>query len=178
MGAGGQNQDLTTDSSRTTRSGLADMTLWVSRAFFPQAPEGMFYEIVGSAKLATGDEDKNLSNGENDYAIELNSSYKIGPWTPGLSIGYQLTGDPPEQDLNNILFVSAGASYKLSKDSSIAMKLHYAQSVSDSAEDPADIALKYTQLINQYIDLGANLTIGLSESSADFGAGLSMTAYY
>jgi len=169
QGQGANSNNATTTTQSVTRSGFGDSQLSVSRAFFPDQPDGIFYELTGAVKLATGDEQKSLSSGEVDYSIKLSISSEIERWMPGLSFGYQLTGDSADTDFNNVWFLSVGTGYRLEQGSSLSAGVDYEQAVSDSADDFAAISLGYSRKLGSQATVGVTLKAGLTDNSLDQG---------
>lgn len=169
----GANNTVVSSSRSVTRSGLGDMRVSVSRAVFPQQSDGLFFEITVTAKLATADENKNLGTGENDYSVKLAFSSNKGHWTPGLTVGYQLTGDTDETDFNDVFFASIGTGYKLSRDSSMGVGYDFQQSVTDGVDDFGAITVDYSKELSRSTTLGIAIKKGVTDNSLDTGLSFS-----
>ena len=152
-----------------TRSGLGDSQISVSRAFFPEQPGEIFYELTAAVKLPTADEQEALGSGETDYSIKLSISSEVGPWMPGLSVGYQFTGDTANTDFNDIGFVSVGTGYRLDKDSTLSAGIDYEQAVIDGADDFSVVSMGYTRELASQTKIGVTLKAGLTDNSLDQG---------
>ena len=160
-------------STSITRSGIGDTKLSISRAFFPQQKDAVFYELTAMAKIATADEQKFLGKGENDYSIKLKASVKTGLWLPALTVGYQFTGDMADADFNDTLFFSIGSGYKLSKKSTLGLGYDFQQAVTDGADDFAAVVLNFSTQLENGIDLNFVMKTGLTDNSLDRGFGVS-----
>ncbi len=173
-----QSSSSATSTESYTRSGLGDVSLFVSYAFPAQSPQELFYELGASVKLATADEKDNLGTGQTDYSINLKIARDMGNWSPSINIGYQLTGEGADENLNDVYFYSVGTGYSLSEASSVAFSYYFKQAVADGYDDLSNVGFNFTRVINRYIDLGVGLSKGLSDSSADYAVSLSLTGYY
>jgi len=174
----GQNNTSGLSTNSFTRSGIGDISFYISHAFFPENPQELVYEVIAKAKIATADESNNFGTGENDYSIKMKLSIKKGHWTPGGSIGVQFTGDSSENDYYDIYYYSIGTGYALSDDLSINLGYDYKQAISDSVDDSSSINLDFTRKLNRYFDLGFGVNSGLSDNSPDYGIDIFMTGYY
>ena len=169
----GSGSAATTTSKSVTRSGMGDSKLSLSRAFFPEQKDGVFYELTATVILATADEDKLLGKGENDYTIKLKTSSKLGLWSPALTVGYQLTGGTADTDFNNTLFFSVGSGYKLNKNSSLGVGYDFQQAVIDGVDDYAALTFNYSTQLNNDVELTLAMKMGLTDNSLDRGYSIS-----
>ena len=174
FGRGPRSGGITTTSSTSSvsRSGMGDSRVFVARAFFPEQKGDWFYELTASIKLATADDRRSLGTGEVDYSIKLASSTRLGRWIPGITLGYQLTGDSAVTDFNDVLFFSLGSGYALGRYSTLGFGYDFQQAVSNGVDDFAAISLTYSYETGGGIDLSASLKAGLSDNSLDKGLAL------
>lgn len=78
-------------------------------------------DLVGKLKLAPADEAKGLGSGENDYAGQLDRYYLAGNFSPFVTAGYRMPGNPPGQSLSNVWFGTLGLGYKGSPSDSVGL---------------------------------------------------------
>ncbi|MBC8212371.1 MAG: DUF3187 family protein [Gammaproteobacteria bacterium] len=169
QGPGSSINTPTSTTQSVTRSGIGDSQLSVSRAFFPQQQEGIFYELTATVKLATADQKKSLGTGETDYSIKLSMSMEMGNWMPGVSAGYQLTGDTADTDFNDVWFFSAGTGYRLDQSSRLSAGIDFEQAVNDGADDFTAVSLGYSRDLASQASVGINVKAGLTDNSLDKG---------
>lgn len=177
-GNGKNSSGSSSSSSSDPRAGLGDVSISVSYQFPVEKDQHISYAITAGSKLATADDNKNLGTGETDYYVKLKVSSSQGKWSPGLTIGYQITGEGSADDYNDVYFYSLGTGYSLSDKASIGFGYDFKQAISDATDDSESIGVDYTQVINRYVDLGTSISAGLSDNSPDYGISLFFTGYY
>lgn len=129
-------------------------------------------DLTGKVKLPTADEDKGLGTGEPDYAVQLDYLYAAGDLTPMFTLGYKFKGDPDGTDLNNVLYLSAGADLRCSDSTHIGASLDFQEASTDGVDDPLEVFTYLNHKLNDKWSLLPYLYVGLSDSSADMGGGL------
>gem|GEM_PF-1702113 len=162
----------TSTLTRVTRSGIGDTQLALARAFLPEMDDDLFVEWTLGVKLATADEAQLLGSGENDYSIKLYADRQFGDWLPGVSIGFQFTGDTPQTDYNDIVFASIVAAYRLGQHSSLGFSYDFEQASSDGVEDFAALGVDFSSDISRNSRFGVAVQRGLTDSSPDTGLSL------
>ena len=171
MGSSGGGGSSTIQS--VTRSGLGDASVSATRAFFPKQSGDFFYKVGASIKLPTANEDKNLGTGETDFSFKLAISNEYGYWLPGLSVGYQITGDRADTDFNDVLFYSIGTGYQLPNYTVIGIGYDFKQALSDDDDDFAAITIDLSHELENRSKLGVAFKSGLTDNSPDYGFSLS-----
>ena len=172
----GAGADTTTAMANTvTRAGIGDAQLSLSRAWLPQHDTDLLVEWTLRATLATADESRLLGSGENDYALEVYVDKPFGNWLPRLVLGYQLTGDTPQVDYNDTGFVSVGAAYRLSAQSSLGFSYDTEQAALDGAGDFRVVAVDYSSRLTRQARIGLGLQAGLNDSSPERALNLSLS---
>ncbi|HYG27002.1 MAG TPA: hypothetical protein VD906_08845, partial [Caulobacteraceae bacterium] len=124
----------------------------------------------------TGDEGEGLSTGETDFAVATDVSYPLGAWTPFVTLGYRLRGDPEGIDLDNTLYTSLGATYAVSDSSVLTFSYDYAQASTDFVEDSHELFAGYTAPLVGRVNWTLYGLAGLSEGSPDITAGVQLSA--
>jgi hypothetical protein len=157
-----------------TESGIADT--WVALTYEIDAvpAEIGFFDVTGKVKIPTADDDKGLGTGEIDYAVQLDYMYVAGNLTPMLTVGYKFKGDPPGVDLNNVLYLSAGADLRLSDNTHIGASLDFQEASTSGIDDPLELFTYLNHKLNDNWSLLPYIYVGLSESSPDVGGGLQL----
>lgn len=165
----GNNATTSTTSTTviSTRAGFGDAQLSLSRAFLPEHDDDLLIEWTLAAKLATADEDKQLGSGENDYSLALYVDREFGDWLPRLTLGYQLTGDTPTTDYNDILFASIGTDFRVSNSTSVGLTYNQEQATLDGADDVKSLAADFSTDLTRHTRVGLGWQKGLTDSSPD-----------
>jgi len=172
---GPDGQPVVGDGPRRTESGLGDViaaVTWINAADY--APAAMSMDLTGTVKFGTADEDKGLGTGKNDYSIQADVYKFFGPTSLIVTGGYTVRGDPDGYDLNDVWFASAGVAFRVNDDTRSGLFLDWRQSAVDGADDPAELSGFLSRQFGQTVDLSAYALVGLSDSSPDWGGGLSL----
>lgn len=162
-----------TDGGKT--NGFGDLGLGVKYSVPSDIFGGLDLAFGGRVKLPTSAESKGLSTGKTDIAGSVELGYTFGRVSPFLELGYRVLGDPDGVDLRNGPTLSAGSSFQFGKAVLIA-SYDYARSASSSAEDSQEVFGGVALPVGNRFTLTGYGTKGLSEGSADYGAGLLLTA--
>jgi hypothetical protein len=172
---GPDGQPVVGDGPRRTESGLGDViaaVTWINAADY--APAAMSMDLTGTVKFGTADEDKGLGTGKNDYSIQADVYKFFGPTSLIVTGGYTVRGDPDGYDLHDVWFASAGVAFGVNEDTRGGLFLDWRQSAVDGADDPAELSGFLSRQFAQTVDLSAYALVGLSDSSPDWGGGLSL----
>jgi hypothetical protein len=161
--------------TRTTQSGLGDIVGAVTYSFFPTTKAMPLIEFTGKVKFPTADEDRGLGTGEFDYTVQTDIAKGFGRFTPFGTLGYRIVGDPSGAQLDNVIFTSAGGSYKFMNWLSGGLIFDYRQATSDRSQDPIEFT-PYV-VLKAIEDWSLNLygVVGFSDGSPDEGGGLQIT---
>jgi hypothetical protein len=181
FGYGNNNTGSTTTSSGSesvTREGIGDIGLSISRAFFPETENGAFHEAIFSIKLPTASESENLGSGEADYSLELATSLQRGAWSPLFALGYQLTGDPPDVDLNDVWFYSLGIRYDIGDSSRIGLIYDFRQALVDDEPDGESLSVSLNTRPTADLSFNLELTAGLTDANADSAVAVSVSTRF
>ncbi len=170
MGNGAGNNNSTSTAS-TTNSGMGDVFARAAYALTDYSGDAVFYELETNIKFATADVNQGLGTGENDYAIQLNSSYGANHRSH-LSLGYKIMGDSANINYNNIFYGTVGISFKMTGTKRFGISFDYQQATVDGLDDfqQVNFSFSWVQDNKRTISLGA--LAGLTDSSPDFGASI------
>lgn len=166
----------TTVMEESDEYGLGDV-FFVATFFFPTRGRTE-YSVSGVIKLGTGDRDKYLGTGENDYAVEGGFTTPLGKTYLFGSLGYQLTGDPPGVDLNNIFYARIGDALPLQNNREVGLSLYLSDALADNRDDFTELDLFYSTKPAPKRRLYSYFRLGFSDSSPDWGLGLRYTFQY
>ncbi len=172
------SSSMGTTTTNITRSGLGDISLSMSRAFYPSRPIGLIHEVIVWIKLPTSSDDENLGSGEVDYSLELLNTIGRGKWSPLFNLGYQVNGDPAGIDLEDIWFYTLGTGYALNRRTRLSVTYDFRQAVTDDSPDAESMSLVMDWQLTGDIDLSGELESGLSDASADTAIMISLSRRY
>lgn len=156
-----------------TESGLGDVVLSGSMRLVTEAPARPRVDLTGKIKLATADEDDNLGTGENDYAVQLD--LEKGMFFGYL--GYRIYGDPPGINLDNVAYGLVGLFRPLDSAARAGVSLYAQQAAAAGADDPLELSLFLSRKLNKDSRLRPYMMFGLSDSSPDWGVGVTLSLY-
>ena len=172
VGAGADRVTLPgASTTRRTESGLGDI---VGSAFYnvmneSRAPFGL--DIGAKVKLGTADRDRGLGTGENDYSVQADAFKPFGATTVFASLGYRWYGDPPGVDLRNVVYGSAGATHKLSDNTSFGAAYDWRPKVSTNGGQISEATAFVTQRLSRAWKVQLYGVKGFSTGSPDYGVG-------
>jgi hypothetical protein len=172
-GNGGGGGDPTAPTSGTT-SGIGDLRLAATYAIPLQGQWGV--DLTGNVKVATADEDKGLGTGANDYGAAVDVYRSVGDATTLFGgVGYTLLGDSDFIEVDSVWNANVGFSHKLG-NSSAGLMYDYRQPTSEAADDRSEVTGFYSFPTSDASKMQVYATKGLSDGSADWGAGVNFTA--
>lgn len=131
-------QQSSEDNATQTVNGLGDTHLSLGYTF-QQLPN---LQLSVKYKLATGDENKGLSTGENDLGFQLDYFQPLNPqYATFASVGYSLNGKPTQSDVQNTGYVSLGLGKNITARWQVGLSIDYQQSLYASLEDQTALSL-------------------------------------
>lgn len=156
---------------RTTESGIGDTTASATYNLFQGGNGKPVVDITGKIKFATGDEDKGLGTGENDYATQVDVYQGFGKFTALATLGYRVYGNPSFVDLDNVFYGSVGGAYKLGANTSTGVIYDYRPRISPGGSHISEAVAFLTHTLNDSWKAQAYLVRGFSDGSPDIGGG-------
>lgn len=140
---------------------------------------GYLVDVGGKVKFATGDADKCLSTGENDYSVQADLAKQLGRFTVFGTAGWTRKGDPVllgvTTDYRNPFYYTLGGSYKLSDAVSAGLTYDYRQKLRPTSDPISELTLFATYKASKSFKLQGYLLTGFSHASPDVGGGLIAT---
>lgn len=165
----------TTTGTTFRESGLGDVMLAGTWYDVYRSNDGsVLLDLTGKVKLGTADETVGLGTGETDYGVQADLFKLFGATTLVGTVGYKIRGEPVGVALENSLLLSAGALYRFSSRTSGGVFLDYRESAVAGADAAQELTVSLSQQLGRPWRLQAFLVRGFSDTSADFGAGLSL----
>jgi hypothetical protein len=166
----------TTTTGTTTQAGLGDIV--ASGGYIFYETYSLLLDIAANVKFGTASAEKNLGTGENDYSTQLDGYYTVNKNTLFATAGYKVVGAPAGISVSNIAYGTLGISHKTGETSSAGLLLDAAQSTSDLRQGTKELYIFISNKISPTVRVQANLLKGFSDSSPDFGGGMSITGSF
>ncbi len=163
---------------RVTQAGLGDVAASYSYSVIEQPWHGVMLDATLKVKLPTGDENKGLSTGERDFTALADLYFPAGKWTPFLSLGYRMPGNPPGGSLQNAWLGSLGAGYKFSRSDSAGVMFDARQASSASSVGSRELTAYWVHKFTPETKCQLYAVKGFSDASADYGLGLMLSHIY
>lgn len=150
--------------------GQGDMTISLSRALYEE--NAWLLEVGAKVKLATGDKDKGLGTGKNDYALQGEIYRVIGKHTLFAILGAKKMGDPDGIDLRDPLYGSLGWSTRAAGNISLGFSYDYRQKLQASSDPVRESTVFLTYRMDPRWKFQSYVVYGFSRASPDLGGGL------
>ena len=154
-------------TGRRQQGGLGDIVGSGGYTFFLDSKDMPLIDLIGKIKFPTAEDD--LGTGEFDFSIQTDIAKAIGRFTPFGTLGYRFVGG---SGLNDIFFLSFGASYKLNEQWNAGLIFDYRQSTSDQTDDPAEFTPFAAWAFHKDWSLMGYGVIGATDGSPDYGGGI------
>lgn len=159
---------------RTTESGIGDIVAAVTYNAL-NTTGGLSIDLTGKIKFPTASESRGLGSGKIDYAAQLNAEQSFGQPSIFFGLGYKWLGDPQGTHLDNVWYGALGGAYKFSRDTTAGLSFDWATAATDGTPSARELSLYASHWLNDHMKLNGTLYTGLSDSSPDAGAGLSLS---
>jgi hypothetical protein len=157
-----------------SRSGLGDVVLGVALYDVVRDDDAGFYVDLGAkVKFGTASDTDGLGTGENDYSVQADVLKNFDRLALFGTFGYKLRGDPQGVDLRNVGFGTIGGDYRVASRTRIGLMYDYRPSAI-SGGDALQEATAYASFSSGRTSIQPYLVAGFSDSSSDWGAGLSI----
>lgn len=163
----------------TTAGGLGDVIGAVTVYDVFRSTDGtLALDFTGRVKFGTADETLGLGSGETDYSVQADvyKALRRGGFSTG--VGYKLRGDPTTLDLQNVWFGYVGGLYYFSPRTLGELYLDYRQPSLVGNDAVRDVMAAITRRTSSRWRIHVYLIKGLSDTSPDWGAGLSTRANF
>jgi hypothetical protein len=175
-GGGPPSSAIETETQESNEYGLGDV--YFAATYFLPSRSRTEYSITGVIKFGTADREKLLGTGENDYALEGGFSTPVGRTLLFGALGYQLTGDPPGVDLNDIFYGRIGDALPLRDNREIGLSLYLSEALAAGRQSFAEVDLFYSAMLSRNRRVYTYFRKGFTDSSPDWGLGARYTYRY
>jgi hypothetical protein len=158
-----------------SRDGIGDVVLAGTLYDLVRNDDARFYlDLVGRVKFGTASRSEGLGTGENDYSLQADLLKDFDRLALFATAGYKLRGDPQGIDLRNIGFGTLGGDYRIAQGMRAGLMFDYRPSAVQGAEALKE-ATAYVALSRKGgMTFQPYVVAGFSDSSPDWGAGLSL----
>ena len=160
----------TTSNVKHTDSGLGDITLSGTYQLQKEIKTRPWIAMTGKIKLGTADENKRLGTGENDYAVQLELAKKA---VHGY-IGYKIIGDTPTVNYNDVTYGAVGITIPASKNWTTVTEYYAEQASISGVDNVQELSFAMSRALKNKKRLGMYIVKGLTNSSPDWGAGITL----
>ncbi|MGY6552731.1 MAG: hypothetical protein ACXIT4_12695 [Erythrobacter sp.] len=152
------------------RGGLGDVNLRASYNAFDLGNAAVTFH--GRAKIPTGSRAKSLSTGEFDYSGGVEVAATTGTIQPFAEVGYRVLGSPEGLQLRDGFYGTAGAIFMLPSNLIAIASYDFVERSVDTIPDVHSLFGGLVIPATDRINLTTYGTAGLSDSAADWGAGI------
>jgi len=166
-GMSGQQTSRNSDS----QSGLGDVNLTVGYNLVMESARAPLVRPLGYIKLPTGDADKALGTGALDLGGGVGLSKSFGGWITYGELLYIVSGDSDQFDTQNYWNYTLSLGYDLTARLRPGVALKGATAAFEDADDTRSLEFNLKYWPAQRIRLEAYLSLGLTDSSSDYGTG-------
>lgn len=161
----------TTSNVKSTASGLGDITLSGTYQLQKETKVSPWLAVTGKIKLGTADEKKRLGTGKNNYAIQAEVAKKA---LHGY-LGYKMIGDTSTVNFNDVLYGAAGITFPINKNWTSVAEIYTEQAAVSGADNVQELNLSFSKSLKDKKKFSMYIIKGLTNSSPDWGAGVTLS---
>lgn len=172
---GPDGQPIIGEGPTVTESGIGDVLASVTVYDVLVSGSGnVALDLTGKVKFGTADVDKGLGTGEPDFTLQADVFRFFDRFTAVGTLGYTMRGDPDEVDLEDALFVSVGGTLGVASGTRVGLFYDFRQASLPDSDDIQELTASLLQSVGDDWRLQGYLIAGFSDSSPDWGAGVSV----
>lgn len=161
----------TTSTVKQTNSGLGDITLSGTYQLQKETKVSPWFAITGKVKLSTADENKRLGTGENDYAVQAELAKKA---FHGF-LGYKIVGDTSTVNYNDVVYGVVGVTIPVNKNWTSVTEFYTEQASVSGVDNVQELSVSFSKSLKDKKKFNMYLIKGLTDSSPDWGAGVTLS---
>jgi hypothetical protein len=169
---------VTSSTGHYTDSGLGDVIVSGTYELLPERDTTPSVWLTGKIKLATASRSSNLGTGETDYAVEVELVKNRDRITSFVGVGYEILGDPPGINFNDVLYGYIGAEYRFDNLLSGGVVLDAAQAATTAGSELRQLTAYLVRKIDKTVSARGYLILGLADGSPDWGFGVGVIYYW
>lgn len=173
---GPDGQPIIGEGPRVTESGIGDVL--ASLTVYDVLVSGtgdVALDLTGKVKLGTADVDDGLGTGEPDFTLQADLFRFFDRFTAIGTLGYVVRGDPDAVDLENALFVSVGGTYAIESSTRMGLFYDFREASLPGSDDIQELSATLWRRVSEDWRVSGYLIAGFSDSSPDWGAGISVS---
>ena len=161
----------------TTEDGLGDVSasLTVFDVYYSERHR-LAVDVSGVVKFGTADAATQLGTGENDFTVYFDGYKFFDKVTLLGTIGYRMRGEPADTQYDDVLIGSVGAAVFTDNNAMFGGTLDYRQSAIAGSDDVREARVFVAMPMNETWDFEAYAFTGFTDSSPDWGGGISIAA--
>jgi hypothetical protein len=162
-----------------TEAGLGDVIAGITVYDVFRSSDGtLAVGFTGKVKLGTAHEAAGLGSGETDYSIQADVHKALGRSGFSTGVGYKARGDRAFYDLKNAWFAYVGGLHAFSGRAFGEIYFDYRQPSIVGNDPVQELSVSITRRTSGRWRVHGYLIKGLSDTSPDWGAGVSMRANF
>ena len=161
-----------------SQSGLGDVTLTAGYLLQQETARRPAVRPLLYLKFPTADSDKALGTGEFDLGAGLGVSKWFGAWYTFAEGRYIFQGSNADLGLKDYATLEGEAGYRMSRRFLPSLDLWWSTPQSDAASDQVEARLKGKYWVADDVRLDGYLAKGLTDQTADYGAGLAIFYFF
>lgn len=175
LGAGPNRVVLpSTAGPARTEEGLGDVVAGATYAAFESPDLKTGVDLTGKVKFGTGDKDKGLGTGENDYAMQVDIFHSYGVLTGLAALGRKKMGDPAGVNFRDPWYSYVGAAYRFSARTSMGVMYDWRQKLTAASSPVREVTAFITHKLDGGMKVQGYVVAGFSNASPDFGLGATL----
>ena len=136
---------------------------------------GYYLDVTSKVKFATASQSRTLGSGKNDYAMQIDGEKSIGATFITAGIGYKWLGDAVNGGMQTLWYSAIGAGHKFSADTTLGASYNYSAAAQAGGQVAKEAVIYLSHRLDKNFRLNTNLIKGLSNGSADWGLGMSIS---
>lgn len=157
----------------TTESGLGDILASVTvYDVLRSERHRVAVDFTGKVKFGTADEEVGLGTGETDFSVQADVFKFLDKATFMTSVGYRFRGEPEGYSLDDSVFATLGATYRLTPELKGGLFYDYRQASFAANDDSQELSAFLSRQLNDDWRIQVYALAGFSDGSPDFGGGL------
>ena len=177
--SGPDGEPIVGTGPRTTESGLGDVLASITVFDVLTGAGGdLALDLTGKVKFGTADEDKGLGTGEQDYSLQADVYRFFEHSTLMGTLGYSKRGDPAGYDLDDTLFASLGATWAVAEGVRLGAFYDFRQASVPGSDDLHEVSGSLLTRVGEHARAQVYMLAGFSDSSPDWGGGVSLSASF
>jgi hypothetical protein len=171
-GGGVDDGDPIVTTGDREESGIGDLLLSVSRAFYDLGNTDAYVDLNARVRLPTGDDEKGLGVGATDYGLGGEFGVSTKPGGAYVSAGYRFRGDTARRNRRDGAVAGIGGWLKVTKKTELGVSYDWRESSSGRGEDPQEAGGYIARQMTDQVRRELNGRAGLTDNTPDYAVGV------